>query len=106
MPEGTAITTRGRGLKRVRRPDLLDEVPQHRLRDLKVGNDAVFEWANGHDVAGRAPKHSFRFIADCQHFIGAGVNCDYRGFAKDDAVVLHVNEGVRSSEIDSYVIGK
>jgi hypothetical protein len=34
-----------------------DEVVQHALRDVEVGDDAVFERANGDDVTGRAAHH-------------------------------------------------
>src|SRR5690242_16547002 len=37
----------------------MDEVLEHRLDHIKVGDDAVFEGANGDDVAGSLADHSF-----------------------------------------------
>ena len=36
---------------------LLDKVIQHLFRHLKVGDDTIFQGANGNDVTGRAPQH-------------------------------------------------
>src|SRR4029453_10364370 len=44
--------------------DLLDEVAQHRLGDLEVGDGAVLQGPDGDDVAGRAPDHLLRLGTD------------------------------------------
>ena len=44
---------------------LLNEVPKHRLGNLKVGDDAVFHGSDGDDVAGGSAEHALGFFADC-----------------------------------------
>jgi len=43
---------------------LLDEVAQHRLGNLEVGDDPVFHRANGHDITRGTPEHLFGLLAD------------------------------------------
>ena len=42
---------------------LADEVLQHLLGDGEIRDDAVFQRANGRDVAGRSAEHVLRFVA-------------------------------------------
>src|SRR5207244_7273596 len=44
----------------------VDEVPQHLLADLEVGDDAVLQGTDGLDVAGRAPDHALGLEPDGQ----------------------------------------
>ena len=44
-----------------------DEVAQHRLGDLEVGDHAVAQRPDGLDVAGRAAEHFLGLAADGQH---------------------------------------
>src|SRR5262249_5017924 len=46
-----------------------DEVAQHRLGDLEVGDHAVAQRAHRLDVAGRAAQHLLGFAADGQHLL-------------------------------------
>src|SRR5207249_11095928 len=89
--------------------DLLDEVAEHRLVDLEVGDDAVFERPDGDDVAGRAAEHFLRLGADGQHLAAALrllLHRHHRGLVADDALPLHVDEGVRRAEVDGEVVGE
>ena len=74
--------------------DLADEVAEHRLGDVEVGDDAVLHRADGGDVAWGAPEHAFGFVADSADLAGVGVDGDHGRFAHDDAFILRVNEGV------------
>ena len=49
MPDGTQMTMRG--LAQLALVHLLDEVAEHLLADLEVGDDAVLQRADGLDVA-------------------------------------------------------
>ena len=75
----------------------LDKMPEHRLGDLKVGDDTVFEWADGDDIAGRSPEHSLRFVTHSQNLAGSSLDCDDRRLSKNDAVILDVNERICGS---------
>jgi len=66
IPLGTATRTRGTDETPLA-VGLLDEVPEHRLGDLEVGDDAVLEGADGGDVAGSAAKHALGLVTDGKH---------------------------------------
>ena len=83
-----------------------DEMAQHRLGHFEIGNDAVLQRPHRDDVAGRAPEHPFRFVADGQALWRAGLHRHHRGFAQDDALVLDVNKRVGRTEIDPDVAGE
>ena len=85
---------------------LADEVAEHCFGDFKVGDDAVLEWADRDDVAGRAAEHAFGIVADGEDFVGTGLHGDDRRFAQDDAVVLHIDECVGGAEVDADVTGE
>ena len=85
---------------------LVDEVPQHRLGDLEIGDDAILQRADGDDIARRAAEHALGFVADREHMAGADLHRDHRGFAQDDAVIFDVNQGVGRSQIDADVVGE
>src|SRR5690606_35306147 len=85
---------------------LADEVFQHRLGDVEVGDDAVLHRADGGDVAGRAAEHAFGLVADGADLAALGVQGDDGGFAEHDALVFDVNEGVGGAEVDADVVGE
>ena len=51
----------------------LDEVAEHRLGDLEVGDHAVLDRADRADVAGRASEHLLRLEADREHALAPPV---------------------------------
>ena len=55
---------------------LLDEVAEHLLGDVEVGDDAVLERADRLDRAGRAAEHALRLDADGVHLARALVDRD------------------------------
>ena len=82
---------------------LLDEVAQHLLGDVEVGDDAVLERADGRDVPGRAAEHPLGLDADRVHLAGALVDRDHRRLGEHDAAPANVDERVRGSEVDGHV---
>ena len=86
--------------------NLLDEVSQHRLSDLEIGNDPVLHWADGHDVAWCPAQHALRLVTHSQHGGHASLNRDNRGFTQHNAPVSNKNEGVGRAKIDSNIVGK
>ena len=83
-----------------------DEMPQHRLSHFEVGNDAVFQRPNGHNIGRSASEHALCFVADGEHFHGAGLHRHDRRLAQDDALILDVNERVGGAKIDPDVAGE
>jgi len=87
--------------------DLLDEVAQHRLGDLEVGDDAVLEGPDGDDVAGRAPDHLLRLRADGEHLAPAArllLHRDDGGLVAYDPFALHVDQRIGRSQIDREIV--
>ena len=84
-----------------------DEVAQHRLGDLEVGDDAVAQRADRLDVARRAAEHLLGLAADGEHLLAAArvaLHRDDRGLARDDALALDVDERVGRPEIDREIV--
>jgi hypothetical protein len=85
---------------------LLNEVVEHALGDLEVGNDAVLHRADGDDVARSAAEHLLGFLADGFHLSVVLVDGDDGGFIDDDAFAAGEDEGVRRAEVNGKVRGK
>ena len=83
--------------------DLLDEVAQHLLGHVEVGDHAVLQRADRRDRPGRAAEHPLRLDADRVHLAGALVDRDHRRLREDDPAPSHVDEGVGRTEIDRHV---
>ena len=81
----------------------LDEVAQHLLADVEVGDHAVLQRADRLDVLGRAPDHLLRFDADRERTTVAHVDRDHRRLVEHDAAPAHVHERVGSAEVDRHV---
>jgi hypothetical protein len=58
---------------------LLDEVAEHLLRDVEVGDDAVLQRTDGGDRAGCSAEHALRFDPDGVHLARALVDRDHGG---------------------------
>ena len=83
--------------------DLVDEVAEHGLGLLEVGDDAVLEGAGGDDVGGGLAKHALGFFADGEDLVGVFIDGDDAGLADDDAFAAYVDEGVGGPEVNSDV---
>ena len=91
---------------RMREPVLVhlhDEVPQHLLGHVEVGDHAVLERTDRADRAGRAAEHPLRLEPDGVHVAGALVDRDHRRLGEHDPATTHVHEGVRGAEVDGHV---
>jgi hypothetical protein len=87
----------------------LDEVAEHGLRDVEIGDDAALHGPDGLDVSGRLAEHELRLGADGEHFLetaGVAVNGHDRGLAQDDPFAPHIDKGIRRAEVDGEIIRK
>ena len=84
----------------------VDEVVEHALGDLKVGDHAVAEGAHGDDVGGGAADHRLGFRADREDGAVGAVDRDYGGFVDHDSASTHGDEGVRGAQVDPDVVGE
>ena len=82
---------------------LLDEVPEHLLGHVEVGDDAVLQRTDRLDRPRRAAEHPLRLDADRVHLARALVDRDDRRLGEDDAAPAHVDERVRGAEVDGHV---
>ena len=80
-----------------------DEVLDHLLGVLEVGDHAVPHRAHGHDVRRSPPQHAPGLGADAQDLAGALAHSDDGRLIEDDAAAAHVYERVRSAEVDADV---
>ncbi len=82
---------------------LLDEVGQHLLGDVEVGDDAVLHRLDGDDVAGRAAQHVLGVFADGFDAAVDLVDGHDRGLVDHDALAACVDAGVGRAEVDGEV---
>src|SRR5439155_25555270 len=80
-----------------------DEVTQHLLGDVEVGDHTVLQRADRGDRPRRAPEHPLRLDPDRVNLAGPLVDGDDRRFREDDAPTAHVDERVRGPEVDRHV---
>ena len=80
----------------------LDEMLQHFLSDLEVGDDPIFKRADRSDIARSSTQHAFCIYADCRYrfLVVMLPNCHHRGLIKDDASLPNINQCIGRSEID------
>ena len=105
MSEGTEMTIFGPHEERAA-VRLLDEVVEHPLGDLEVGDDAVLHGADRDDVAGRAAEHLLGGAADGLHLVRDLVHGHDGRLAHDDSAALGEHERVRGPEVDREVGGE
>ena len=83
-----------------------DEVTQHLLGDLEIGDDAVLHRADGKDPAWGAAQHGFGFPADRQYLIApftVALDRYHRGFPDDDALTAHIDQRIGRTEVDGHI---
>src|SRR5665647_71264 len=83
--------------------DLADEMAQHLLGDIKVGDDAVFERPHGADGGRRAAEHALGLRADGVDLIGAVVDGDHGRLAEHDAPAAQIDQCVGGTKVDRHV---
>ena len=82
---------------------LLDEVPEHLLGHVEVGDHAVLQGPDRLDRARRAAEHPLGLDADGVDLAGARVDRDHATARTARSAPAHVDERVRGAEIDRHV---
>ena len=84
-----------------------DEVLYHFLRDFKISNHPIAQWADGLDVPRRPAKHHLGlFTHGLDHlFALARSYGHHRGFVQDDATTFNVDQGIGSPEVNGHIRG-
>ena len=99
MPDGTHTITRGFTLKTCLSMIGLEEVAQHLLGHVEVGDDAVLQRPHRDDAVGRAPEHALRLEPDALDLPVACSIATTEGSFSTMPFALHVDERVRGAEI-------
>jgi len=81
--------------------DELEEVAQHLLGHVEVGDDAVLHGTHGDDALGRPSEHALCLEADTLDLLGLAVNRDDGRLVEDDSFALDVHERVGRAQIDT-----
>jgi hypothetical protein len=85
---------------------LLNEVPEHSLGYVEVGNYSVFQRPYRDNISWSPADHSLSFKADRDNLAGIRVKRDYRRFIEDDPATSDIHKRVRGAEVDSHVTAK
>ena len=85
-----------------------DEVVEHLLGDAIVGDNAVFQRADGLDVSGGAPEHFLGAQPDRADALlrADGFNRHHRGLVEHDALSVQVDDGVGGAKVYRHVFGE
>src|SRR5208282_2316300 len=81
----------------------LDEIVEHALGDLEVGDDAVLHGPDRDYISGSPPEHLFSFFADGFHFAGGLTDGDYGRLVYDNSLTLGVYQGVGGTKINGEI---
>src|SRR5215467_7426991 len=83
--------------------NFLNEIAEHSLGDVKVGNDTVLQRTDGDDIARRAAYHALRFQSDCDYLPGIGIERYYRRFAQNDPAPSDIHQSVGGPQVDGHI---
>src|SRR5690606_15807318 len=83
--------------------DHADEVPQHLLAGVEVGDHAVLERAQCSDGVGGAPDHPLRLVPDRHDLLGCRGDGHDGGFVDQHTTSTDVDQRVRGAEVDGHV---
>ncbi len=81
-----------------------DELTQHHLGDLEIGDDTVLHGPHRYDMIRGLPQHRLGLRSDRVDLLGLLIDRDDRGFVQHDAVALDVDQRVGRPEIDRYIV--
>lgn len=80
-----------------------DEVTEHGLGHVKVGNDAVFERTHGDDAARRAAEHLLGIGTNGQNTLVLLFDGDNRRLVDDNTLTSHGHERISRTKVDSHI---
>ena len=87
--------------------DLLNEVAEHRLGDVEVGDHPVFERADGADRSGRFAQHLLGHqtnrIAVAQNLVRPAPDSHHGRFVEDDPFTLDADKRVAGAQVDPHI---
>src|SRR5215207_7095133 len=81
--------------------DELQEVAQHLLGHVEVGDHAVLHRPDGDHALRRTTEHALRLEPDPFDLLALAVDRNDRWLVEDDPLTLDVDQGVRGAEVDT-----
>ncbi|CAB4539755.1 unannotated protein [freshwater metagenome] len=82
---------------------LLNEVAQHALSGIEVGDHTIFEWANRHDVARSTTDHLLGFKAHREDAARGLVNGNNGWLVQHHPATADVHQGVSGTQVNGHV---
>ena len=85
--------------------NLANEIFDHFLGGIKIGNHPFAHRADGFDAAGGAAQHQLGILANGQHLFHAILDMigHHGGFVQNDAFAFDVDQRVCRAQIDCHV---
>jgi hypothetical protein len=81
--------------------DQREEVAEHLLGDIEVGDDAILHRPDGDDALRRATEHALGLEPDALDLLRLPIDRDDGGLVEHDPFVLDVDQGVGGAEVDT-----
>ena len=94
------------GLEEGEAGDLVDELFQHSLRHVIVGDHALPQRTDGDDIAGGTPQHGLGVGAHLQKLTCGLVHRHHRGLIEDNALALYIYQNGSGTQIDTDIFCK
>ena len=82
---------------------LVDKILQHTLCDVKIGNHAVLNRANSHDVAGSTAQHFLGLITHRQDFTAVLFHRHHRRLGHNGILALNRYQSVGCAQVNTNI---
>ena len=97
-------TTRGRGKwHNTLFMNAANEIFQHDLGNIKLGDDAIAQRTNDSDIARRTSHHGLGLQANGQWLAQSLINCHPGGFINNNALTAHIYQCIRGPQINCNI---
>ena len=84
--------------------DLADKLLEHPLRHVVVGDDALTQGADGHDVAGGTAQHGLGIGAHAEQAAVVLVDGHHRGLIEHNALALDIYQYRCGTQVDTDIL--
>ena len=91
------------GLDKGEASHLVDELFQHALGHIIVGDNALTQGADGNDVAGGTAQHGLGLGAHLQQLAGILIHSHHGGLIQHDALALHKHQNRSGSQVNTNI---
>ena len=82
---------------------LEDKALKHEADQLVIGDGTLAQGADGQDIAWRASDHTLGFVTKGKNIAAVAIDGHHGGLAQNDALSLHIDQDLRSAQINPDV---